>query len=348
VIKTVKPYLKLFTNIQYTINHKDNVIYFESINIDGINIYDYVDMFLENNSADVPRIIINVIQHLNKKYKDYDFWDYKDSEEFLHPNWKPIKFIYIFGLFSDVNLSHKIFLIDNNTGKNSCNTPNYIGRSNMLGKTYDFKFDISPRKFKKHFICLNRYEKIHREIIFDFISSELKDMVFLSYEPNNLNNPRRTVLDDLEITKGGTLHSAWTSTHQLYSFCNIVNEATHLDGIIHITEKTDKCFSAGQPFIIVAGPNYLKKLKELGFKTFDRWWDESYDDETDFEKRIELIKDTIRYISSWSIPKCESIYSEMYDILIHNQNLCGEYFKKGHGRNNSVNNEENILKKSTF
>ena len=26
-------------------------------------------------------------------------------------------------------------------------------------------------------------------------------------------------------------------------------------------------------------PHYLKKLKELGFKTFDSWWDESYDSE---------------------------------------------------------------------
>ena len=40
---------------------------------------------------------------------------------------------------------------------------------------------------------------------------------------------------------------------------------------------------------MVGNPQSLKVLKKQGFKTFDKWWDESYDDEFDFHKRMDKI-----------------------------------------------------------
>ena len=49
-------------------------------------------------------------------------------------------------------------------------------------------------------------------------------------------------------------------------------------GTIFISEKTWKPIMVGHPFIMVGNKNNLKFLKDLGYKTFDKWIDESYDD----------------------------------------------------------------------
>ena len=67
-------------------------------------------------------------------------------------------------------------------------------------------------------------------------------------------------------------------------------------------------------------PHSLKTLKECGYKTFDKWWDESYDNETDFVKRMEMIIDVLIEISKWDLDKCFQITQEMESVLIHNFN----------------------------
>ncbi len=73
-----------------------------------------------------------------------------------------------------------------------------------------------------------------------------------------------------------------------------------------------------QPFIIFGNPHSLKKLKEYGFKTFDKWWDESYDEELDFNIRFEKIVKVLEEIANWSFDKCYEVTNEMETILIHN------------------------------
>ena len=55
-----------------------------------------------------------------------------------------------------------------------------------------------------------------------------------------------------------------------------------------ITEKTTKPIRAGIPFVIVGGHHFLKRLRKMGFKTFSPLIDESYDNEIDDEKRIQM------------------------------------------------------------
>ena len=68
-------------------------------------------------------------------------------------------------------------------------------------------------------------------------------------------------------------------------------------------------------------------MKRVGFKTFDKWWDESYDIEIDDNKRKEKIKNIILEISSWSLEKCESIYKEMIPVLKYNQEILKDISK---------------------
>jgi hypothetical protein len=76
-----------------------------------------------------------------------------------------------------------------------------------------------------------------------------------------------------------------------------------------------------QPFILFGNPYSLKKLKEIGYQTFDKWWDESYDLETDFTRRLEKIVDVMIEIASWDSHKLYEVTNEMEDVLFHNFNV---------------------------
>lgn len=341
----INHFSKLSIKIEYFVNINKKIIYLNLLKMNGLSFYEIFEESLEH-----PKILDEfkeVISYLHKKHKEYVFWDFDAYQELVTERWKNPRYKRMFNFFDDLNLLDRFFLIDNNQGVRikEFDTPNHLNLQNMIGKTWDFKFEIHPRQFTKHFLCMNRKERIHRKLMYDFLSTELLDKTYLSYTPNDYKNPRRTIIDDLSITEEGKIDSAWTHPLQKKSFCNIVTETTAANGTIHITEKTDKCFTAGQPFILVAGPLYLKKLKEYGFKTFDKWWDESYDEEWDFDKRIEKIKNTIREVSSWSIKECEVKYLEMIDILNHNQQLSRKFWENGNFPHNFTYLEKKIPKK---
>jgi hypothetical protein len=102
------------------------------------------------------------------------------------------------------------------------------------------------------------------------------------------------------------------------SFCQIVTESTFCQPFPCFSEKVINAMVCMRPFIMVSTPNSLKYLKKLGFKTFDRWWDESYDQEEDHEKRIIKILRLIDYIDSFSIEELKSMYISMKEVLHHN------------------------------
>ena len=57
------------------------------------------------------------------------------------------------------------------------------------------------------------------------------------------------------------------------------------------SEKIVKTLLTGMPFVLVGSPLFLDELKKLGFRTYNELWDESYDSEFDYNKRIEKIID---------------------------------------------------------
>lgn len=77
---------------------------------------------------------------------------------------------------------------------------------------------------------------------------------------------------------------------------NVVLETVADGPKIHLTEKILRPIACAQPFVIMAGPGALEYLRSYGFKTFGRFWDESYDHETDTVKRMEMIVTTMRDI----------------------------------------------------
>ena len=104
-------------------------------------------------------------------------------------------------------------------------------------------------------------------------------------------------------------------------FENRDNETKELNRERFFTEKTFKPIMACQPFLLGSNTGDLERLKSYGFKTFDKWWDESYDDELDDLARLNKIKNIIIDINRKSIDDLKKTYKEMIPTLIYNYEL---------------------------
>ena len=70
---------------------------------------------------------------------------------------------------------------------------------------------------------------------------------------------------------------------------------------------------------------WLLFSEENGFKTFDKWWDESYDDEKDDWKRLQMIMDLVLKLSNYDEKDLLNMYEDMKETLQHNINIIEDY-----------------------
>ena len=97
-------------------------------------------------------------------------------------------------------------------------------------------------------------------------------------------------------------------------FLNVVTE-TVIHSDVFVSEKTFKPIVLMQPFVLAAPPGCLNYLKSYGFKTFDNWWDESYDTIEDPSERMAAVADIVNWIPSQNL---EKLRMEMAGVLEHN------------------------------
>ena len=108
------------------------------------------------------------------------------------------------------------------------------------------------------------------------------------------------------------------------TFVSVVTE-THVDkNILFLSEKIWKPIYVGHPFIVFGNPGTLKKLKELGFRTFERWWDESYDEELDTTERMYRVIDILNYLKGLPQGELYEIREQMKETLEWNQHVYRE------------------------
>lgn len=192
----------------------------------------------------------------------------------------------------------------------------WIGKSKLDGG-----IDLNKeRKFTHTWLIKLRGPRPHRLKMFDLLEENgVIQYSLYSYRSSEPNIDGYKSLEEYPITDNNEQQQMIVKDYFLKSFCSIILES--ITDNVFITEKLDKCLLAKQPFIIFGGSNYLNHLKELGFKTFDKWWDETYDMEISEEKRMNQIVDLVTELSQLTLSQCERIYKEMYDVLEHNYNL---------------------------
>lgn len=83
-----------------------------------------------------------------------------------------------------------------------------------------------------------------------------------------------------------------------------------------------------RPFVIVGSPGILQFMRDLGFQTFDGFWDESYDQEPDFERRIEAVIDVIEGLCRYDAAALKRLYQDMWPRIEHNHRHFFQGFRK--------------------
>lgn len=86
------------------------------------------------------------------------------------------------------------------------------------------------------------------------------------------------------------------------------------------TEKTSRPINFKKPFIIFGSKDYLCYLRQMGFRTFNDFWDESYDS-YEGPERFARILSVIKSLATMSINDLESMYLSMNYTLDHNYEL---------------------------
>ena len=72
------------------------------------------------------------------------------------------------------------------------------------------------------------------------------------------------------------------------------------------------------PFVVVGVDKTLEYLKKFGYKTFDQWIDESYDQEPDDDKRMNMVVEEIKRLIALSDEEWQRMIVEMIPTLQHN------------------------------
>jgi hypothetical protein len=108
---------------------------------------------------------------------------------------------------------------------------------------------------------------------------------------------------------------------------HIVTETVYYHNKLHLTEKIFKPIVAQRPFMLAAAPGNLAYLKSYGFRTFDRWIDESYDSIQDPDQRLQAIVDQTQRLCAMSDSELRQMHQEMQPVLEHNFNHLWSGFK---------------------
>ena len=300
--------------------------------------------------------IFNVVENIkNKKniklsfINDYDLYDHEtwDREE---------QFVLA---LQNIEKSRLEFLLNNTLTYNKFKTK-FPDATVAFGSSFVHRFFEMVQPFeeytgerKKHFLCLNSRITKHRDEIFNklqplnnsHLSYRLKN-VFLD-ELNPWNEQQKQYFEESpELIANESGHYAPDPSNYWATYQDVVDKKYYQDSCVYVcteslfagiddetgnifpcthwwTEKLLKSFYYKLPVIQVGLSYSLESVRSLGFKTFDKFWNESYDWKSDPKQRMSMIMDNIDKLSSMSITDLNDMYysKDMQDILNHNHNL---------------------------
>jgi len=226
---------------------------------------------------------------------------------------------------------------------------------------YDFQHktiqDIDIDKKTKHFLSFMRGMHNHRRAlasyfehndlwynnIISFLKIEwdytgaIPEMLPEKYweSHSKLNDREAVEIDTQNLKNKGGFSTTFTSKWEFYeeTFLSVVSETLYDNDKLYFTEKICKPIMCLHPFILVTSPHSLKKLQEFGFKTFHPFIDESYDNEEDGMKRMQMIFDELDKFRARPIQELKDWWKEILPILEHNQKV---FLKFGQNKSKRV------------
>jgi hypothetical protein len=134
---------------------------------------------------------------------------------------------------------------------------------------------------------------------------------FIAHCPIKLDN------DNIQYPLLGVGDETDLHLHYANFFVEIVCETYYSGNTFFPTEKVWRAMAMKTPFIVHGPKNFLNNLKRIGFKTFDKWWNEGYSEDPPAYS-LASIKTIILEISNKPVNELVQMHNEMHDVLEHN------------------------------
>lgn len=168
------------------------------------------------------------------------------------------------------------------------------------------------------------------DVIMDIIGgADLENNQFLNskiLKQNCVNGFRKMKKIGKNVVDYEDIKNVWGFAFELkenytQTYFSIVTETLFYRVGNYISEKTWKPIAHLHPFVIIGRPGTLKYLKELGFKTFSDFWDESYDDIEVNSDRFEAAYKVITELLNKTSAEWDDLYEKLLPILEWNRNV---------------------------
>jgi hypothetical protein len=281
---------------KHNINHKNKVIISTNNNFinDTINLRKHkyrISTYCNNNYLLTAGKFISELRVANNSITENDY-EYSIQQDVNY------------------NLKEKYFLMYN---RNS----DRIHRSYFLNKLY--KENLIDKGYISFFENPHFENFVNNSNQYPQLNLEYEDILDIK---NNYKNYYPLSIDNTDGEKVADFHNFLSRKDEYEnSYFTIVSETNAESKYCFITEKTTKPIMNLHPFIIMGNPKILSVLKSYGFQTFNKWWDESYDDEVDFKTRTQMILNIVKSLCSKSKEEMTLMIKEMESILIHNKKV---------------------------
>jgi len=233
-------------------------------------------------------------------------------------------------------------------------------RYKALPEIVDISKEIEYKKNNltkiKHFLKINRTNREERNVFMLFLNHHKlidkslisfpdfpeeyvypQEVTHLTYKENidSLNNQLPFDIDETDRSNHGPAGFGlnefdadlpFNPIHYKNSFVSIVMCAfPFVPNACHLHSSTFNPIYCGHPVIQFGPFKHLDELKKRGFKTFNKWWDESYDDIEDPWQRLLAIMDITLQLSKKTTKEMLEMYIDMQGVLQHNSNLIKKF-----------------------
>jgi hypothetical protein len=185
----------------------------------------------------------------------------------------------------------------------------FLYESNLLSKALWSCSDMLSKKqslesqSKKKELARNQYARLINSGVIDLLPKVL----------------------DVDPTDKSKTESSIVSEFYEKTYFSVIAETDFTHGeVIRYTEKVYKNFFVKHPFVLVGSAHTLKLLQTDGFKTFHPFIDESYDDISDPNKRMEAVVKEIERLCDLGKNEWSALLANIEPILIHNKKIAEE------------------------
>jgi len=186
-----------------------------------------------------------------------------------------------------------------------------------LNNKFKFTHDhLGSYWYKKYeFLYLNKLPREHRVRLYNKLLKEniLSNSIYTNWPTRKLS-PEYELPWAQDYPQHG-MDQDITEMPYVDTVCSIVSETNDNDTDVFMTEKIWKPIIAQHVFVVHGDHLYLQKLREIGFKTFGSYFDESYDLERDRDKKIDAIVSLCKDLKT---KNWQDIYRQTIALRQHN------------------------------